>query len=205
MAIEIQKPRPPYVMFETKAVEDRAASEAAGSYRSKDVDYAYITPQGSKDRIMRVATEWLAHLKVEVAQERYPKEWLNFYEDSYSAWKKGQEIPLSGTPVKNWPFPSPSQINLMLDLNLRTVEDVASANEEAIRRMGMGGQSLKQAAVNFLQSASDGGGKLVMENDRLKAENQALKVRNDSLEAQVQELASQVRLLQPPSTEMRAI
>lgn len=190
--LAIKEARPPYVQFERQAIEDREKTNEAGHFVPKEIDYAIITPQGSKDRIHRIVKEWFDHLRKESEDGRFPQVWLDFYKTSYEAWQKGQEIPLSGTSVRNWPFPSPAQVAMLVDLHLLTVEDVAQANEESIRRMGMGGNSLKQAAVAFLENSS-GSGKIIKDMDVLREENNGLKLRNNALERQVQELAAQVK------------
>jgi hypothetical protein len=199
----IKEDRPSYVQFKVEAVEDRAASIEQGHYVSKDVHYAIITPQGSKDRILRIVDEWFQQMEHQVREERLPRLWLEKYREAYDYWKKGIEIPVVGTSVRNWPFPSPAQVQVMLDLHLLTVEDVADANEEAIRRLGMGGVGLKQAAQAFL-SKSKGDGQDIKLMESLRADNEAMKVRNASLEQQVLELAQQVRAMQPQQ-EMRTL
>lgn len=155
--MEIQKPRPPYVTFAYRPVEDREKSITTGHYCSRDVAYAFITPAGSKDRIEKIAEEWLVQLASEVRQERFPQEWLNHYREAYKAWKDDRELPVDGTSVTQWPVASPAQVEMLLGLRIRTVEDLASLNEEAISRLGMGGRSLKQKAVDWLASAKNHG------------------------------------------------
>lgn len=172
--MEIAKERPPYVVFEVQAVEDRNASIAAGHYVSKDVVFAVITPQGSKDRLPRVATEWLEMLKAQVQEGRFPDEWYRAFQRAHDAYLQGQELPENGTAVKNWPGASPAQVQTLLNFGLRTVEDLAAANEEALSRLGMGGRALKQKAVEWLASSQDLGKQsekitqLTIENDQLR-------------------------------------
>ena len=179
--------RPPYVTFEIRAVEDRAASIEAGQYVSKDIAYAIITPQGSKDRIERIADEWFQHLAEQVQQGRFKMEWLRTFKDNYALWKEGQEVPESGTSVRNWPAASPAQVDAMLRVHLRTIEDVASANEEAIGRLGMGGRMLQQKAREWLSASSNVG--------RVAEEATALKVRNEELEKSNKEMREQLAAL----------
>ena len=54
--------KPPFVIFETRAVEDREQSIAEGHYVAKDVNYAIITPAGTKDRIEKVAEDFAAEV-----------------------------------------------------------------------------------------------------------------------------------------------
>lgn len=188
------EPQPPYVTFETRAVEDRTASIEAGHYVPKDVNFAIITPAGTKDRIEKVAEEWLRDVEEAVRQERFPRAWLDAYRARYDGWVHSREIPEDGTPVKNWPVASPGQITLLLDIGIRTVEQLAEATEEAIGRIGMGGVALRQKARAWLDSA-EGQGKLAGELDTLRTSNKALEKRNEELTKQLKELQAKVDTL----------
>jgi hypothetical protein len=177
--MQIAEARPPYVTFEVCAVEDRNASIEAGHYIAKDVDFAFITPQGSKDRIELVVSEWFATLETEVRTGRFPAAWFEGFKESYRRWKSGQEIPENGYPVANWSILSPAQTRLFLDRGIRTVEDVAAMNEEAIQAIGMGGRMFKQRAIDWLASSKNIG-KTSEELSALRIENADLKT---SLEA----------------------
>lgn len=190
--MEIQQERPPYVMFETRAVEDRTRSIDEGIWATKDVDYALITPMGSKDRTERVVVDWFSHLQMEVSQQRFPGEWLTAYKGAYKAWKEDREIPLEGTPIRTWSAASPAQCKMLLDLQVRTVEDLAAANEETVARIGMGGRALKQQAQAWLDSASNVG--------KVSAEVAALRVQNEALEARNEELLKRLDRLEAALT-----
>lgn len=172
--------RPPYVAFETRAIEDRTASIEAGHYVAHDVDYVVITPAGSKDQIERIAEEWLAQIRRQAGEGKYNPVWVQHFEAVYRQWKETNTIPENGTSIKAWPLLSPAQVATVLAANIRTVEDLATANEDAIRRLGMGGRDLKTKAVAWLDSAKDAG--------KVAAENAALKLELDGLREEVQEL-----------------
>lgn len=192
--MEIAEDRPPYVAFEVRGVEDRDASIAAGMYKTKDVDLAIITPQGSKDRTERVVSEWFENLELQVRQSRFKADWLRQYRGAYAAWKEGRELPLNGTPILTWPVLSPSQSKACLDAQVRTVEDLAQANEETIGRLGMGGRELKSKAVSWVTAAA-GPGKVTEEIAALRASLSDANSRNEALEAKLKELAAQVAKL----------
>lgn len=186
--------RPPYVRFEVRAEEDRQASLDAGHYVGKDVHYALITPMGSKDCIERKADEWFDKLKQDVSEGRCPREWLAAFKEVYKEWCEGREAPVDGTPITDWPPVSPSQVKTLLSLQVRTVEDLAAANEEVLGRIGMGGRALKQRAIDWLTS-SESAGKASGELSALKAANENLQARNEQLETQLKELAAKVDAL----------
>lgn len=186
--------RPPFVQFETRSVEDREASITAGHYVGNDVDFAVITPAGSKDRIERICSEWFPQLREQVVQERMNPAWLAAYEGAYKAYKDGKEPPVDGTPVLDWPGLSPSQVKQLVSLGLRAVEDVAAMNEETIANIGMGGRALKDRAISYLAAARDIGA-VAESSAALKVENAELKRRSDALELQVKQLAAQMAVL----------
>jgi hypothetical protein len=152
-----QQVRPPYVTFEVRSVEDRAASMAAGHFVGKDVNYAIVTPSGSKDRIEKIAEEWLDGMAEGVRQERIPGEWLEAYTRKYKIWRETREVPEDGTPIMSWPALSPSQAKAILDANVRTLEDLVAANESTLAAIGMGARALKEKAKAWLDSADTTG------------------------------------------------
>lgn len=194
--------RPPYVRFEVRAEEDRQASIEAGHYVGKDVNYVLITPMGSKDCIERQAEEWFAKLKQDVSEGRCPREWLSGFEAAYKDWKDGREAPVTGTPITDWPPASPSQVKTLLSLHVRTVEDLAVANEEVLARVGMGGRALKQRAVEWLASASSTG-KASEQVAALKAENDDLRDRNERLETAIQQLSGRLEVFEKAATSKK--
>lgn len=181
---EIMQERPPFVSFETRPEEDRQASIEAGHYVSKDVDYALVTPAGSKDRVERAVTDWFPYLLRQVEENRFPQTWYDAFKAKYDHWKKGQEVPLSGTSVRMWNVLSPAQYKNLLDLHILTVEDLAAANEEALARLGMGARDLQRRAREWLKASGDVG-KVSEQSAALLAENEALKERMKTLEGQV--------------------
>ena len=189
--------RPPYVRFETRAIEDRDASLATGHYVAKDLDYALITPQGSKDVVERVVSEWFENLDAQVQQQRFKREWADGYKANYEAWKKGEEIPESGTAIKLWPAASPSQVKALLNARVRTVEDLAAANEQTLAQIGMGGRALKQRAVEWLEASSNIG-KQAEQMAALKVENEDLKTKITSQETRLAALEKALEATAPP-------
>ena len=184
MSVHIQQARPPHVTFERRAEEDRQASIEAGRYVSHDVDYAIVTPSGSKDRVERVVTDWFAMLAGEVRAERWPQVWLDQLKSGYDAWVRGQTPPEFGTPLATWPALSPTQVKNWAQVGLRTIEELAEANEEALAAYGMGARDMKARAILFLENAGDSSALVA----KLRAAEElitSMQVRMESLEAQL--------------------
>jgi hypothetical protein len=185
--------RPPYVTFEWRPVEDRTLSQASGRWMSKDVAFVIITPQGSKDRIERVADDWLKEKAAHAEGGRFSRSWYEAYRRHYEMWLKDEEPIVDGTPLRSWPILSPSQYKTLRDLRILTVEDLAIANEETIGRIGPGARSLKSQAGEWLAQAKDIG-MPVAEAERLRGDNAALRQQIDALTLQVNELSGRLQV-----------
>lgn len=190
MEPSIAKDRPSYVVFERREVEDRNATIVNGRYTPKEIDIAIVTPMGSKDRYEKPAKDWLEGLEQMVREERLPREWLNAYKQSYEAFCQGQEIPVTGTPIRTWPVLSPAQIRLVTSWNILTVEDLAQANEDAIRQLGMGGRALVERARAWLETAGSPQAKNAEQLAALQAQVKMLIEQNQRLEEQNKALAA---------------
>jgi phytoene dehydrogenase-like protein len=145
------KARPSYVTFELRSVEDREKSIEAGHVVFKDVAYAVITPQGGNLVVDREVTPWLADL------HKRGDENAEHYEKLYEAWKAGNDAPVDGTRVQDWPSITPAQVDQLKHAHCLSVEDLAAANEGMLSRIGMGGRALKQKAQAWLDSANNTG------------------------------------------------
>jgi hypothetical protein len=192
----VAEDRPSYVQFEYRSIEDRDASIAAGHYVGKDVAFVIITPGGNKDSVERIASEWFIKLQGDLDNNRIPPAWVQMYKDAFKAWESGQEAPLNGTALTNWPPVQPSMLKTLLELRIRTVEDLAVANDDTINALGMGGRALKQQAVNWLSSANEHG-KLSSRMSALEVENSGLKQRIADLESRESSLVSELTTLRP--------
>jgi len=190
--------RPAYVRFEIVPVEDKAASEAAGHYVGRDVEFALITPPYSKDIFKIKVPQWKLNMKQDVANGRLPEAWMDKYLEAYSKWKAGQEIPLNGTPIKGWGVISPSQQEMLIRMNILTVEDLSRMTMEGLQRIGMGAVDLKNKATGWLAQLNDKG-PLTQKIAAVMAENDLLKNSVESLQKQVEKLMEHARNGQPPA------
>lgn len=71
----------------------------------------------------------------------------------YDAWKKGQEIPVDGTPLAAWAGVSPEQVAHLKHMGIYTVEGVRDMGEGAITRLPFpNARQLPKLAGEFLSS-----------------------------------------------------
>jgi len=183
-AVSEREERPPLVRFERRAIEDKPATLKAGHVVYKDIDYVLVTPPYSKDCYVNKAEIWFDGQRQNVRNGRTPPQWLEYWEKIYDHFKKGEEAPLNGTSVKNWPAISQGQCKTLLAANILTIEDLAAANDEGIRRLGMGGMELRNKAKAYLQASKD--------TSPLVLENAALKKQISILEGQIKALSDKI-------------
>lgn len=155
--IGVMEERPPFVRFERRAQVRRQAGPPAGdgSVYYVDVDFAIITPMGTKEVVEKPVKDWFAYLQQMINMRRYNPAWLQGFKDRYEAWTKQQDLPPDGFPVANWPAATASEIRKLRELHILTVEDLAALPEEGIARLGMGGRSLKQRAMDWVTGSKD--------------------------------------------------
>ena len=69
----------------------------------------------------------------------------------YEAWKKGQELPETGTPLEAWGGVTAEQVAALKAMGIRTVEDVAEMGDRAAEQLRMpNARKLPELAKSFL-------------------------------------------------------
>lgn len=182
--------KPAYIEFKRDPKYLPKQSEKAGYPIHVEVDYVTVRQIGSNDSVIFEVPTWLAQNRIDVQQGRLHPQFAAMYEESYKRWQSGQEMPLEGTPIKSWPVLRPAQVATLLLVNVRTVEDLATLNDEGLKRVGMGGIDLKQKAQSWMAQAQDKG-PLTMEVAGLKKENETLKLTLDTLMQKVEAMQRQ--------------
>lgn len=75
-------------------------------------------------------------------------------EPAYDAWKKGQEIPLHGTPLAAWGGVTAEQAHALTRVGIRTVEEVAGLTDAAMGKIPLPNvRDLIAQAKAFLDTA----------------------------------------------------
>jgi len=159
-----------YVDFELRPEEDREQTIAQGMPIFKDVEFAIITMPGGGLVVDKQITDSLLHEWRHGDNRRKPPSPFAF--TAYEAWKEGREAPVNGTDLKNWPGVTPAQLKTCQNATIRTIQDLASANADTIRRLGMGGVAMVEKAKSYLDSA---------ESNKASEEVASLKIKMESL------------------------
>lgn len=93
--------------------------------------------------------------------------------EAYKAFRAGLEMPVEGTPLKEWPQVNSSQVKELAHFNIHTLEHLAGLNDIQLQHMMMGGRTLREQARKTLEVAAAGTAplaRLVTENMNLKDE-----------------------------------
>ena len=141
-----------YVEFELRPEEDREETISQGMPVFKDVEFAMITMPGGGLVVDKPINEALLHEWKNGDNRRKPPSPFAFR--AYEAWKEGREAPVNGTDLKNWPGVTPAQLKTCQNATVRTIEDLAAANADTIRKLGMGGVAMMEKAKAYLASAN---------------------------------------------------
>lgn len=101
----------------------------------------------------------------------------------YESWKKGQEVPAHGQPLKTWPGIQPAEVNVLAQSGVHTVEALAAAPDSLV---GVDGPylSLRDAARRYLELSTSTTAlqRLEAEAAQSRAENESLRERLAALE-----------------------
>lgn len=172
----IQQPKLPYVRFTSEVKEVRDAE----GHIQRSMEYmAHITPAGGKDEVVKKAEEWIAELRrkgetrgpFDAAANEY-SHWHEVFSKMFAQFKAGEEMTTTGTPLRACLAFLKTEVAACEAARVMSLEDLASANEEALMRIGMGARALKDKAAQLLMSAGDS--RLAEENAALRAQVEAL-------------------------------
>ena len=161
-----------YAHFFTEEVEDEAATQEAGHVVYKSVDKVRWGQRGQnlQERVDRV----------DRLKKREPHIYM-VMERAYEAWKKNQEPPVEGTPLKMWPAIKAAQIKTFINLGIRSVEELAGLTNDQCDRLGMGTKHMRNRARLWIEAAQDKG-KLAERTAVLERKLEELAERNAELE-----------------------
>ena len=141
--LKFNKPARPSVQFEYRAVEDRTASIEQGCYVSKDVAFAIITLPATRTARRRSRRNGWPTCARKSSRNACRKSGSTTTRPSTRPGKRGREAPETGVAIRNWPVASPAQVEMLLNLRIRTVEDPPTRTKKP-SPYGMGGRALKQ-------------------------------------------------------------
>lgn len=148
--------------FYRRSIKDNFRSEKEGRAIFYDVDFVRIEiPGESKLRPDRPVQE--------EDKKRWPKSW--------DAYVKGLEQPVIGTPITEWAFLTPGQVETFKAVGIRTIEDVAGLPDSSVAHLGPNGFKVREAAQRHLKPADDAVRTLQAQMAEMARKNQELEAR----------------------------
>lgn len=164
------------VMFSLEPKLDEKASATAGRPVFVDVEYIEKINPGIRLNIVKRPIE-----------DRDRRD----FAPQYKAWKSGLADPTTGTPLREWPQISRSQVETLAPHGVRSVEDLAELADSTCQSLGPGTLALKQKAKDWLEKAAGGAleSKLRAENDAMRTQLEAMQKNYEDLAARVEEQA----------------
>lgn len=148
-----------HVTFEQRPKENRTASIEKGHPVYEDVDFAIVTmPGGKQVNECEVTKELLDDWRGMRGGQYYQERDASYAVKQYEAWKEGQEAPVEGMDLRNWPAITPAQLKTCQMADIRSVEELAAMNDEAIRRVGIEARQLQNKARAYLENADSNKG-----------------------------------------------
>lgn len=131
-----------YAEFNMEPVVDGLASKEAGRTIKKDVVYVKIIQPGES----RLSVYHQPATAADVA--RFPRQW--------AAFKANQSQEMIGSPLSLLFPDSPAIVENFKSVGVRTVEQLAEANDTALQNMGMGARGFQEKAKAYLAAAEKG-------------------------------------------------
>lgn len=206
----------PISTFDEKLNRFVPVLEDDGTPKRKAVDMVEYAPIGRS--IAQAVTESVSRLSrlqpreagdtnpaVRMAWDRWER-----IKPAYDAWKKGQEMPQTGTPLGVWHGLTVEQADVLRAMGIRSVEEFADLSDGIIGRISFpGARELQVSAKAFLASADRN--KVTQQIEHVEAENKDLKIQLEDMKKIVLEMQAQMQVSdepkrrgRPPKTEESA-
>jgi hypothetical protein len=147
-----ERGRPSKVTFERCPIENVNRSQEENRVVFDDVDYVTLHQQGSSNTTIHRVDEWWAKLQQQSRNSMIPVQWVDEYKEAYEMWQSGKDPIVQGTHLSEWPKISRSEAEMWNAVHVRTVEELAEANEQTMESFGMGGRKMRTDAREFLES-----------------------------------------------------
>ncbi len=173
-----------HVNFEKRPLEIRDGAQKTGFPTFIDQEIAVITMPGGQLVVEKEINEKLLNEWRHGDNMRKPPS--PFAIVAYEAWKAGDDIPINGIDLKNWPGVTPAQLKMCHNASIYSVEDLRDANADCIRKLGMGALALIEKAKAYLGSA---------QTNKASEEISALKVDMEAMKATIEKKDEQIAAL----------
>lgn len=143
------------VVFKHEAQLDKDETAKQGRQIFKDIEMCEITFAGNKHTKGGFFAHDMADWFIDpMTGEKRERTYAEKYNAEYLAFKNGAPEAQHGTPLSELPFLSEGRRRELRALNIHTAEALASLDDGAIKRIGMGGRELVERAKSWLETAA---------------------------------------------------
>ena len=153
------------VQFYIGTRKNEVKTADAGRAIFDEIEYVKISVPGQRDALFEGPAK---------------EDHLKRFSRQYKAFKEGQELAQTGTPIEHWPLMTKGMVEEYKHLRINTVEQIADLSEAVIGKVGIGARDLQKKAKAWLASAAG------------TADSQRFATENDELKADVKELQKKV-------------
>lgn len=153
--------------FKTIAMPDPVRSKEEGRPCFKNQEFVEVRIAGERNYLpcFPALSMWERQNGVEVTYaERWPEQYRRF--------KENEEQVADGTPLAELPFLDQAKRAELKALKVYTGEALAALEGKNLKALGMDGNTLKQQAIGYLESAKGSAGftRLAAENEQMRNE-----------------------------------
>jgi hypothetical protein len=163
-------------IFKNVAVLDQAATLKAGRQIYTDEEHIELHYPGSKNWSAHPATSFSNWAIDPLTGEQVKVTYAERFSRQYQQFKAHATQTKSGTPLVNAPFLTEARRAELRAQNIYTVEALAYIDGNELKNLGQGGRDMKNAAMEYIDTAQRGAVPLQMqaELETLRAQNQLM-------------------------------
>lgn len=168
-----------YAEFYMHPVQDHKKTIEEGRPIYQEVEYICINTPGDKNSVIRRPVRVGHHEKSD--NRRFAAQYRQF--------KENKEQVLEGTPLKEWPLISQSQVLELEHYNIKTVEQLSELSDSHAQKL-MGYNKLRTQAASYLAAAKGDAPTAQMQEELNKAKEEA-----DAMKEQMAEMMRELKAL----------
>lgn len=136
--------------------------------------------------------------KIKIMKKIDPDGW-KVLEPHYNAWKKGEEAPVNGTHLENWPLiKNKKQVDALKMIGIYTVEDLSKMPDIHLGMLGINGRKMRDQAKAFVAD-KEGTAKLAVLLESTNSENEKLKTQVADMQKALDKLTAGMSKKDMPS------
>ncbi|HHA18196.1 MAG TPA: hypothetical protein ENK70_00625, partial [Methylophaga sp.] len=129
-----------FARFFNKSIQHAGLSKKKNRPVFNNVEYVEIIISGDKNN--------RPVLKVNDTHRRR-------FEKEYSAFKRGEDEVLQGTPISEWNGISRTRADELKSMGIKTIESLAELPDTYMKRLGFGGVELRKKALAYFNKDSE--------------------------------------------------